>query len=455
MICGAGIVGIACAYFLAVVNGARNVVLVERDAPLSMTSDKSTECYRNWWPGPDDALYGGAMVGLVNRSIDLLENIARDTGNRIHMNRRGYVYATADATRIPTLREAGLNAERFGAGPLRVHQDDQSNYVPSSPSGFEDALDGTDLILGSVLIAQHFPQINPDAVAVLHARRCGWFSAQQLGMLMLERAREAGVRLVRGEVTGVDVTDNQVRAVRVSRDDGDMLISTSSFVNAAGPLQQRVARMIGLELPVVNERHFKVYFNDIDGVVSRDSPMQIWLDPGALPWSAEEREVLHDDESTRWLLDTFPSGVHCRPEGQGGSTTLIVLFNYHTQAVEPTFPLEPDALTPELALRGLSIMLPGLRAYFDRAPKSTMDGGYYTKTPENRPLIGPLPVGGAFIAGAMGGFGLMASCAVGELLAAHVLGTDLPPYALAFLPSRYDDPAYQRLLEHWGDVGQL
>ena len=35
-------------------------------APLSLTSDKSTECYRNWWPGPGDA-----MVRLMNRSIDL------------------------------------------------------------------------------------------------------------------------------------------------------------------------------------------------------------------------------------------------------------------------------------------------------------------------------------------------------------------------------------------------
>lgn len=455
VICGAGIVGIAVAYFLAVEHGLQKVVLVERDAPLSMTSDKSTECYRNWWPGPDDALYGGAMVALMNRSIDLLEKVARETDNRIHLNRRGYVYATADASKIPVLREAALNASLFGAGPLRVHQGESSDYVPSNPHRFEGAQDGTDLILGSSLIHQHFPDINPEAVAVLHARRCGWFSAQQLGMFMLEQAREHRVRLVRGAVTDVEVVGNRVRAVRVTKDDGEMLIPTSRFVNAAGPLQIEVARLMNLELPVANERHWKVYFNDLEGVVDRDAPMQIWLDDGPLPWTPDEREVLAQDESTRWLLGGFPSGVHCRPEGQGQSTTLIVLFNHHITPVEPTFPLVPDPLTPELALRGMSLMLPGLRRYFDRAPKSTMDGGYYTKTPENRPLIGPLPVSGAFIAGAMGGFGLMASCAAGELLAAHILGSSLPSYAPAFLPSRYDDPAYQRLLERWGDVGQL
>jgi sarcosine oxidase, subunit beta len=455
VICGAGIAGIAAAYFLAVKNGVRNVVLIERDAPLAMTSDKSTECYRNWWPGPDDVVHGGAMVALMNRSVDLLEGIARETDNRIHLNRRGYVYATADATKIPKLREAALNAERFGAGALRVHDAQSSGYVPANPSGFEDQPDGADLILEPGLIHQHFPEISRDAVAVLHVRRCGWLSAQQLGMFMLEDARERGVRLMRGEVTGVEVVGNRVRSVRVAQDHLETIITTPNFVNAAGPLQNQVARLMGLELPVVNEAHFKVYFNDLEGAIRRDAPMLIWLDEVHLPWNPTEREVLEADDSTRWLLDAFPSGVHCRPEGGAQSTTLIVLFNHHAEPVEPSFPLTPDALTPELALRGMSVMLPELKRYFERAPKSTMDGGYYTKTPENRPLIGPLPVSGAFIIGAMGGFGLMAACAAGELLAAHVTCSSLPSYANAFLPSRYDDPAYQRLLETWGDVGQL
>jgi hypothetical protein len=40
-------------------------------------------------------------------------------------------------------------------------------------------------------------------------------------------------------------------------------------------------------------------------------------------------------------------------------------------------------------------------------------------------------------------------------LAAHVLGEELPAYAVAFLPQRYADPAYQALLAAWGDTGQL
>ena len=82
--------------------------------PLSLTSDKSAECYRNWWPGPGDA-----MVAAMNRSIDLLEELARESGNVMRLNRRGYLYATADPARVPALVRAADEAAALGAGPAR------------------------------------------------------------------------------------------------------------------------------------------------------------------------------------------------------------------------------------------------------------------------------------------------------------------------------------------------
>jgi glycine/D-amino acid oxidase-like deaminating enzyme len=83
------------------------------------------------------------------------------------------------------------------------------------------------------------------------------------------------------------------------------------------------------------------------------------------------------------------------------------------------------------------------------------DGGYYTKTPENRPLAGPLPVEGAYVCGALSGYGLMASAAVGELVAAYVAQSELPNYAAAFSIERYNDPIYQQWLAQWQPAGQL
>ncbi len=100
-------------------------------------------------------------------------------------------------------------------------------------------------------------------------------------------------------------------------------------------------------------------------------------------------------------------------------------------------------------------MIPGLKAYIERLPKSVVDGGYYTKTRENRPLIGKLPVEGAYLIGALSGFGVMAACGAGELLAAHVAQNSLPPYASSFALERYEDPDYRKLLEAWPESGQL
>jgi glycine/D-amino acid oxidase-like deaminating enzyme len=110
---------------------------------------------------------------------------------------------------------------------------------------------------------------------------------------------------------------------------------------------------------------------------------------------------------------------------------------------------------PEIILRGLVAMIPGLKEYLDRIPKATVDGGYYTKTRENRPLIGKLPVEGAYVMGALSGFGVMAACGAGELLAALLTGSRLPRYAPSFALERYEDPVYQGLLESWGESGQL
>src|SRR5215510_3210420 len=116
VICGAGIAGIAAAYHLAVRRGMANVVIVDERPPLSLTSDKSTESYRNWWPGPGDD-----MVALMNRSIDLLEELARESGNVFRMNRRGYLFATADPARVPDFLERAEEAAVLGAGAARVH----------------------------------------------------------------------------------------------------------------------------------------------------------------------------------------------------------------------------------------------------------------------------------------------------------------------------------------------
>ncbi len=184
VICGAGIAGVSTAYQLAVKHGMKNIVIVDPLPPLTMTSDKSTECYRNWWPGPGDD-----MVRLMNCSIDIMEGIHREAPNRLPMNRRGYLYATATPSGVEAMIANAEEITSLGAGDLRVYRnaDDDSSYIPVNQHGLFDAPIGADLFLDQFLIRKYFPYVTERAVALLHTRRCGWFAAQQFGMYMFEQ----------------------------------------------------------------------------------------------------------------------------------------------------------------------------------------------------------------------------------------------------------------------------
>jgi len=133
LICGAGMAGIATAYHLAVRHNVKNILLVDEYPPMSVTSAVGTEAYRNWWPGPGDT-----MVRFMNRSIDLLEELADESGNAFQLNRRGYVFLTANLQQIPIWQKAATEVSALDAGTVRGHPGPLA-YVPSQPEGYDDS----------------------------------------------------------------------------------------------------------------------------------------------------------------------------------------------------------------------------------------------------------------------------------------------------------------------------
>jgi len=444
IICGAGISGVSAAYFLAKA-GIKDILLLDDRPPLTLTSDRSTECYRNWWPDAE-------LLKLMNHSIDLMEQLADESGNIFRMNRRGYLYVTADENKIPEWKERSRQTSDLGGGPVRIHSSKDSSYRSLSTEGFHDQPDGIDILLGTDLIRKYYPYLTDKAVAALHVRRAGWLSAQQLGMYLLESASRLGVKFESAHVDVINCSNNRINGIKLSTGEN---LNCQIFINAAGPYLKHVGKLLGIDIPVQTELHLIITFKDHLSVVGRDAPLLIWDDPQFLPWDEEERVLLKNDPDSDWLTESFPSGAHTRPEGSGENQTILMVWEYKTRLMEPVFPPPLDDQYSEIALRGLSTMLPGLREYFGRAPRPLIDGGYYVKTRENRLLAGPLPVQGSYVIGAVSGFGIMAACAAGELLTSHITGNDLPSYASAFSLSRYDDPEYQKILANWGDSGQL
>lgn len=435
-IIGAGIAGIATAYYLSADHGAGGLVLLDPNAPMSVTTAQSGENYRNWWPHP-------VMTRFTDDSIDLIEELSRKSGNRVHMTRRGYALATrgaADGLIADLHRGYGSDSK----DSIRVHgPSGSSSYQPARSDDWVSAPSGVDILGDRGLVRRHFPYFADDIATVLHIRRAGAFSCQQMGQYMIESIREAGGRLIPGRVSSVERNGGFLLDVRVR--DGTRRIRADTIVNAAGPYACDIAGMLGVDLPIANVLQQKIAFEDTAGAVPRRMPFSVDLDEQYIDWTDDEREMLRRDPGKAWLAEAMPGGVHCRPEGGAQGRWIKLGWAYNAKPSEVEWPPRLDDFFPEIVLRGAARLNPALKAYYGRFPRRfTHYAGYYSMTPENWPLIGPMGVDGAFVVGALSGFGTMAACAAGALCASAIAGREFSGYATALSPARY---ANARLME--------
>lgn len=445
---GAGIVGIACTYSLALSERRPKVVLIDPLAPMSLTSAASGENYRNWWPHP-------VMTEFTDYSIDLMEAVATESDNRLHMTRRGYALATRQADPELLLRQLHEGYGARGAAKIRVHKaGSPSTYAPAVSADWRTAPDGVDVIQDRSVIGRCFPTFDRDISTVLHIRRAGDISGQQLGSHMLERIRERGGTLIQGRVIGIERA--AAFDLTVKGEEASSVVRADVMVNAAGPYVAEVAALLGETLPVSTVFQQKIAFEDVQGVIDRRMPFAIDLDGQVIDWTDEERALLADDPATRWLTEPMPGAIHCRPDGGERGRWIKLGWAYNKQPSVPTADLSTDENFPEIVLRGASRLNPGLRAYYGRLPgRLSHYGGYYTMTRENWPLIGPMATKGAFVAGALSGYGTMGACATGALIAAWILGETLPDFACPLSLARYDDKALMQGLLSATNTGVL
>jgi len=214
VICGAGIAGVGAANLLSK-DGIRDILLMDERPPLTLTSDRSTECYHNWWPDSE-------ILALMNRSIDLLEQLAEASANVFRMNRRGYLYLTGEQEKVPAIQEQASRISESGGRPLRLHKSLAPDYSPAHPEAYRDHPDGADLLLGREAIKRCFPYATDSAVAALYVRRAGWLSAQQPGMHLLDGARAQGVEFKSARLTGVETSAGRVSGLDRWNDTGEL-----------------------------------------------------------------------------------------------------------------------------------------------------------------------------------------------------------------------------------------
>jgi glycine/D-amino acid oxidase-like deaminating enzyme len=424
---GAGNIGIAVAYYLVVQHGVRSLVLIDAGDPMALTSAQSGENYRNWWPHP-------AMTAFTDHSIDLLEDIARVSGNRIHMTRRGYLLVTRRDHPADLLDELRRGYGEGAPGMIRIHEGSVStSYQPPDSADWQTAPGGVDVLLDKGLIRSNFPSLAPDVASALHIRRAGDISGQQLGQWMLEAMRAQGITLRRGKVVAIEKNTRFTITL-----DTPATLRADRVVNAAGPYFARIGAMLGEDLPVHCVYQQKIAFEDREAAIPRRLPFTIDLDGQELAWTEQERELLAGEPEGAHLLRPMPGAIHRRPDGGDGGRWIKLGWAYNTAPGDPdgAEPIDPNF--PDVVLRGASRLNPALQTYIGRLPRGARHyGGYYTMTPENWPLIGPMRTPGAYMAGALSGFGTMAAAAAGSLCAGWMSGAAMPGYAKSFTFDRY------------------
>jgi glycine/D-amino acid oxidase-like deaminating enzyme len=445
---GAGIVGIACAYYLVKQHGIGNVVLIDPRDPMSLTSAQSGENYRNWWPHP-------VMTAYTDHSIDLMEAIARESGERINMTRRGYALVTRRPLPVDLIEDLHRGYGGSADQPIRVHEAGSTcSYSPPASAQWDQAPQGVDVLCDQAVIQAAFPSWAKDIRTVLHIRRAGSISGQQLGQYMLETIRAAGGRLIRGKLAAIEKT--APFALGVETADGRFTLRANRLINAAGPFFTDIAAMLDETLPVSCVFQQKISFEDRERAIPRNMPFTIDLDGQSIAWSDEEREILSEDAEAAKLLEPMPGGIHCRPDGAEDGAWIKLGWAYNERPSDPHDDDPVDPQFPDSVIRAASRLHPGLAAYVGRLPRGAHHyGGYYAMTAENWPLIGPMRTPGAFMAGALSGFGTMAACSTGSICAAWVADGDLPAYARPLSLSRYEDAALMSELSALSSRGVL
>jgi len=365
------------------------------------------------------------MTEFTRHSIGLMKALADDNDNALEMRYWGY-----DFVRESIGRE----------------------ILPSDHLDDPDYADSLSRMTGSKHIQAVQNYLGESIQQLVHISQAGAIDVHGLGSLLLSKAKKAGVRVIQASI---DAIEDEPAGFKLSLSgNADIsLLETEKLVLTPGPFINEMAGMLGITLPVESILQRKFIIPDVKKTIPRDMPFTIFADPQYLQWTDEERALIEEDPEYGWLLDEFPAGLHIKPEG---TSNIKLGWAYNRDPESPQWETADDFDFPNITLRGASRFIPALKPYVDVPPTPIVQfSGYYTRTPENLPLIGPLQKEGLYTVSALSGYGTMAACSAGELCADWMMAAALPGYADYFHPGRYSDAALMAEINQLGSDGQL
>jgi len=219
VVIGAGVHGLATAYYLAANHGITNVAVLDTGYLGGGGSGRNTAIVRSNYLTPEG-------VRFYDRSVKLYENLAAELNYNVMFSQHGHLTLAHNDSSLRTMRWRAEVNKIEGVDSEVIGPDEIQRLVPFMDVSPEARYP----ILGALY---HPPggTIRHDAVNWGYAR-----AADALGVQIHQNT----------EVLGIDVADGRVRGVRTSRGP----VSSPVVVNCTAGWSSVVSRLAGVRLPI-------------------------------------------------------------------------------------------------------------------------------------------------------------------------------------------------------------
>ena len=320
-----------------------------------------------------------AMAALAIPSIAMFENfdeVIGIPGYDIALRHQGYLFVADDPEMVDRCKAAVEKHHSLGVSDSEFLTGDEARA--------------------------RFPFLSDSVVAATFRQRDGWFSTHEATQGF---AKGSSARfLLRTRATGIPQDGQGVCGVKTPRGE----IATRTVVNAAGPFAGVVGRMAGLDLPLEPVRRQKVFISS-KPQIPQDAPLVI--------------DIVRD---TYW-----------RPEVGGA---YIAWVDPDEPVGEPAEELPTDPYFAAIVLEKLIELCPFWEEIADNLKKADVhpSAGHYVYTPDDQPLIGPLPELPGFYLNCGYWAGVMLSAGAGAWVADLVTGA-MDPQDNPLRPTRYEE----------------
>lgn len=308
------------------------------------------------------------MAELALPSIRMFEDFANVVGlpgHDIAIKHQGYLFVSDDPSMAPKLKHAVEVHHGFGVA--------DSEYLDQSD------------------IQRRFPYISERMVAGTFHQNDGWLSTHEATQGF---AKGSSARfLLKTKVLGIETDAQGIAAVKTDRG----TISTRQVVNCAGPFAQAIAQMVGVKLPVNAVRRQKLHVAP-KPEIPRDAPLCI----------------------------DIGQEVYWRPEH--GGALMAWVDPDEPPTTEPLEEVPTDWDYPAILLDKIARLSPFWGELSETFSTSDLhaSAGYYMYTPDDQPLIGPVPQVPGFHVNCGYWAGVMLSPEAGRRVAQLVTGQMKP-----------------------------